>query len=238
MTSDISRTLALLRKEKKISQRTAASDLQISQALLSHYENGLREPGLSFVVRAADYYGVSCDYMLGRSMSRDGSAMPQDKIPDASLEKDAVLSGSSTVLLQKKMLVNSTALLMELVGQTGSARLTKEAAGYLSLSLYRVFRYMYHADPENPEETFSVDRERFELLCDAEQKMAELHLRDLVENGGLFAPEEETPIRMPELAPSSLNHQYPGLSQSLLTLLQSVSDRLGQRCQENEKNKK
>ena len=60
MASDFSRTLALLRREKRISQRTAAGDLQVSQALLSHYENGLREPGLAFVVRAADYFGVSC----------------------------------------------------------------------------------------------------------------------------------------------------------------------------------
>ena len=53
--SDFSRTLALLRREKKISQRAAAGDLGVSQALLSHYENGLREPGLSFVLRSADY---------------------------------------------------------------------------------------------------------------------------------------------------------------------------------------
>ena len=44
MATDFSRTLALLRREKKISQRTAAGDLGVSQALLSHYENGLREP--------------------------------------------------------------------------------------------------------------------------------------------------------------------------------------------------
>ena len=82
MASDFSRTLALLRREKKISQRAAAGDLQVSQALLSHYENGLREPGLSFVVRAADYYGVSCDYLLGRSMARDGSAVPAERMAE------------------------------------------------------------------------------------------------------------------------------------------------------------
>ena len=236
MTSDFSRTLALLRKEKKISQRTAASDLQISQALLSHYENGLREPGLSFVVRAADYYGVSCDFMLGRSMSREGSAMPQDKIPDASVEKDNVLSGSAVVMLKKKMLVNSTALVMDLVGKTGSIQLANEISDYLSLSLYRVFRYMYHADPSNPEETFRISRERYELLCDAQQKMEELRIRNLVENVPMSEEEEAEDVRMPELAPSSLGVQHPGVSQSLLTLLQSVSDQLSRRCQE--KNKK
>ena len=42
MNADFSRTLALLRQEKGISQRKAAKELGISQALLSHYENGIR----------------------------------------------------------------------------------------------------------------------------------------------------------------------------------------------------
>ena len=67
MNADFSRTLALLRQEKGISQRKAAKELGISQALLSHYENGAREPGLGFVCRACDYYGVTADYLLCRS---------------------------------------------------------------------------------------------------------------------------------------------------------------------------
>ena len=65
MSSEFSRTLSLLRQEKGVSQRLAAGELGISQALLSHYENGIREPGLAFVVRACDYYGVSADFILG-----------------------------------------------------------------------------------------------------------------------------------------------------------------------------
>ena len=61
MASEFSRTLSLLRRERGVSQRTAAGDLGISQALLSHYENGVREPGLSFVVKACDYYNVSAE---------------------------------------------------------------------------------------------------------------------------------------------------------------------------------
>ncbi len=56
-----------LRHERNMSQRIAAQELGISQALLSHYENGVREPRLDFVLRACDYYGVSADYMLGRT---------------------------------------------------------------------------------------------------------------------------------------------------------------------------
>lgn len=66
-------TLSALRREKNISQRQAASELGISQALLSHYENGAREPGLNFVCRVCDYYGVTADYMLCRSDDPAGS---------------------------------------------------------------------------------------------------------------------------------------------------------------------
>ena len=64
--------LSELRRTAGLSQRKAAADLNISQALLSHYENGAREPGLDFVCRVCDYYNVTADYLLGRSPNPDG----------------------------------------------------------------------------------------------------------------------------------------------------------------------
>lgn len=64
--------LSELRRTAGLSQRKAAADLNISQALLSHYENGAREPGLNFVCRVCDYYNVTADYLLGRSPNPDG----------------------------------------------------------------------------------------------------------------------------------------------------------------------
>jgi transcriptional regulator with XRE-family HTH domain len=61
-----------LRKEKGVSQKEAARELNVSQALLSHYEKGIRECGLDFLCKAADYYGVTTDYLLGRSTSKFG----------------------------------------------------------------------------------------------------------------------------------------------------------------------
>ena len=68
MQRNFPETLAALRKSRGISQRQAAADLGISQALLSHYENGAREPGLGFVCKACDYYAVTADYLLCRSV--------------------------------------------------------------------------------------------------------------------------------------------------------------------------
>ena len=60
-----------LRKEKGLSQKEAAAKLGVSQALLSHYEKGIRECGQSFLIRIADFYDVSCDYLLGRTNERN-----------------------------------------------------------------------------------------------------------------------------------------------------------------------
>ena len=77
MTRGFSETMSELRRKKGASQRTAAADLGISQALLSHYENGAREPGLDFVCRACEYYGVSADYLLGRTVEPGGETAPR-----------------------------------------------------------------------------------------------------------------------------------------------------------------
>ena len=72
MERSFAQTLSALRRERGLSQRAAAADLRISQALISHYENGAREPGLDFLRRACRYYGVSADYLLGLSENRAG----------------------------------------------------------------------------------------------------------------------------------------------------------------------
>ena len=68
--TSFSRILTLLRKERGLTQKEAAASLGISQALLSHYEKGIRECGLDFVVKAAEFYGVSFDTLGGRYSGR------------------------------------------------------------------------------------------------------------------------------------------------------------------------
>ena len=72
MERNFAAVMSELRHARGLSQRKVAADLKISQALLSHYENGAREPGLNFVCRVCDYYNVTADYLLGRSPNPDG----------------------------------------------------------------------------------------------------------------------------------------------------------------------
>ena len=73
MASEFANVLSELRRSRGLSQRQAANDLGVSQALLSHYENGLREPRLDLVSKMCDYYGVTADYMLGRTDKPDAA---------------------------------------------------------------------------------------------------------------------------------------------------------------------
>ena len=72
MATAFSNRITLLRKERGLSQKEVAMSLGVSQALLSHYEKGVRECGLDFVLKCAEYFGVTTDYLLGKDDSRHG----------------------------------------------------------------------------------------------------------------------------------------------------------------------
>jgi transcriptional regulator with XRE-family HTH domain len=103
MNTTFPRVLTLLRKERGLSQKQAAVELKISQALLSHYEKGIRECGLDFVVRAADFYGVSCDYLLGRTVDKSGAVISVNDIPEGEPTGENHSSGSVLPVLSRKL---------------------------------------------------------------------------------------------------------------------------------------
>ncbi|MBQ6067014.1 MAG: helix-turn-helix transcriptional regulator [Clostridia bacterium] len=85
MSVAFSANLSALRRDRNLSQKQAAEELGISQALLSHYEKGIRECNLDFVKKVADYYDVTADYLLGLTDSKqkmselfDTQAIPAD----------------------------------------------------------------------------------------------------------------------------------------------------------------
>ena len=56
-----------LRKERKISQLKLALDLNMNQNSISRYETGEREADYETLIKFADYFGVSLDYLFGRT---------------------------------------------------------------------------------------------------------------------------------------------------------------------------
>lgn len=56
-----------LREKRRISQQKLAIDLCMNQNSISRYENEVREADYKTLIRFADYFNVSIDYLLGRT---------------------------------------------------------------------------------------------------------------------------------------------------------------------------
>lgn len=213
MASEFSRTLSLLRRERGVSQRVAAGELGISQALLSHYENGVREPGLAFVVRACDYYHVSADFILGRTLSREGSMLTPEEILSAG-EPDKVLRGSVLATLQSKLLSGAVGVLFGLLGKLGDKDAINAAAACLGGGVYRLYRCLYRAAGGN-ERYFSLPAED-RGAAGADGTLAELRFARALAGCDAF----------PDLSPEALAAAYPGQNQSLTQVLSAADARL------------
>ena len=218
-TSEFSRTLSLLRQERGVSQRTAASALGISQALLSHYENGIREPGLSFVAKPCDCYHVSADFILGRTLSRDGSMLSSEEVLEAA-EPGNILQGSVLATLQSKLLAGAVGVLFGLLGKLGDKTAINAAAAYLGGAVYQLYRHLYRAAGAN-EAYFALDPAACTMgTADADMKLEE------VRYARALRAQAAKKAEFPDLSPEALTSNYPGRCQSLTQVLSTADARL------------
>ena len=56
-----------LRKKKGVTQLRLAIELNTKQNTISRYETGEHEPGIAELLKLADYFNVSVDYLLERT---------------------------------------------------------------------------------------------------------------------------------------------------------------------------
>ena len=223
MNTAFPRILTLLRKERGISQKKAATDLGVSQALLSHYEKGIRECGLDFVVRSADYYHVSCDYLLGRTPDKTGAVIAVNEIPDNDPSaKDNQYRGSVLPVLNKKLIVNSLNILFDLLQRCNSKGLTTEISAYLTLSVYAVFRELYASNPKNPSAMFSVEGYIYQAALLGEQGKALARIGRLAQGHNIGEVQGLDAQRIPQILPDDLTRQYPLFASSLFNLLRNA----------------
>ena len=136
--------LGALRREKNFSQSKVAKDLGISQALLSHYENGAREPKLDFVIKICDYYDISTDYVLCRDKRRRPPIFPNSK-------------GFENI----EKLVSATAEVFKNLETRQDHELNSAAVEYLLLSAEKISNLL-----QNPDKNYDA-------LCDAAMKQCE-----------------------------------------------------------------
>lgn len=219
---EFNRIITLLRKERGITQKQAAQDLGISQAQLSHYEKGIRECGLEFVVQVADYYGVSCDYLLGRSAERSGQTISVEDLPDTASAADSVYRGSVLPVMYKKLIENSLDILFDKLAACKDKALVTSVSNYLMLSVYRMFRHLYQASPKNVANMFRVSRARWEGYTDAAMHAAEGDLLALL--SGEDGAQAARAASQLDMTTTSLTTDYPRHATSLLNLIKNSEE--------------
>lgn len=217
MNSDFPRIIALQRKERQISQKQAAADLGISQALLSHYEKGIRECGLDFLVKIADYYNVSCDYLLGRTPEPEGRTISIEDIPDD--DGNNSMPSPEVVAFNRKIINNSISLLFSLAQKAGSITLIKEISSYLMLNVYKLFRIVYNANPHNDQKLFAVPKVVANDDASAIVSMNEANIKAASSGIPIGSNDCVKDAEVLYLTTTILSHTYPEYSSSLLNLI-------------------
>lgn len=167
MKKGFGRIISMLRKEKGISQCQAAKELGVSQALMSHYENGIRECSLEFVVKIADYYSVSCDYLLGRSASRNGNTGLAEDTHENETTGDTKTKVSVIHALNKKIITDSISVLYNALPEFNSKAISSDVTSYFTASVYKIYRMLYDLYLPGTGKIFSVPSEIFEGYCNS-----------------------------------------------------------------------
>ena len=215
--SSFPRIIAMLRKERKITQKKAAEDLNVSQALLSHYEKGIRECGLDFLVHCADYYGVSCDYLLGRSPEPSGTTISIEEIPSADQNnQNNKLNGSILATLNKKLLANSLNILFDLLARSGNTELLKLVSDSMFLNIYSNFRLLFSANDGNTDELFKLSGKIYSEIVSAAQLRNQAYIRLNLEDKKLTDSEKL------KITTETLQREYPLFATSLFNLVKNA----------------
>ena len=223
MAIEFNRIITLLRKERGVTQKQAAQDLGISQAQLSHYEKGIRECSLRFVVQVADYYGVSCDYLLGRSAERSGRTITLEDLPDPNAAASGShFHGSVLPAMYKKLIGNSLDILFDKLEACKDKQVTAAVSEYLMLCVYKVFRQLYQAAPRNVSSLFRISSVRWEQDTGAAQSLTEGRLHAALQ--GADADRKDWDPAALGMNTERLSGEYPRRAASLFTLIKNSEE--------------
>lgn len=110
-----------MREDKDLLQKDLAKYLQCGQVCYSYYETGKRHIPAEVLVKLADFYGTSVDYLLGRTDVRmpcpeEGGTMFKNKNPDGTLNLCGKNVARLRVAMQPKVSQNNLAGLLQLAG--------------------------------------------------------------------------------------------------------------------------
>lgn len=169
-----SKILRKLRENRKISQKNVSKDLGISQALLSHYEKGVRECGLSFLIKASKYYGVTTDYLLGLTAAGEDNSRDcicinsDDDKSNKTKEKQDKKKGreNKSAVLYKNLIINATDYIFDNMKDTENKRAAQISGEYMILSIYSLYKHLTDESGEKLSSYEEVEAAKSKLILE------------------------------------------------------------------------
>lgn len=212
MNNNFPMIITQLRKEKKISQKDAAKDLEISQSLLSHYEKGIRECSLDFLIKLADYYEVSTDYLLGRTTQRYSDLFTLDD----NNEKKGY--SKITQLANKILLINTITVLYEYLIKIGSKKLSNHVSSYLMLAVYKIFRMIYSSNTKSTKSSmFMINKNVYKGFTSAAMQITSSEIDSYT---NIYCTDEYLEnCKNIDITPDDIIKEFPEYSQSVFNLI-------------------
>ena len=153
----IAKRLSELRKEKGVKQDEIAELLNVKRATIANYETGKRAPDYETIIKLADYYGVSCDYIL-RGVTSEF----------ANIHSTTGLSGRAIEILKDMNEIGDIDflnLINYLIEETNFKKYDEESYKFEQSLIYKLIQYLFYASPKNNKE-YVVTSEGNVLLKD------------------------------------------------------------------------
>lgn len=215
------RNLAYLRKLKKVNQREAAAALGVSQALLSHYEKGLREPGMEFLLNAADYYGVSADWLLGRTSDMTGTFLGAGADSAAATEADPSRRAAARRRADKAHMQESVGMVYDLLEKLDARELEPAVHAHLSAELVQILSLIHLSAGRGSrgKDLFGINRRYLRTALEIWQARAEQQLVHLsLEMEKAICPDA------PSMSPEFIEQEFGERGERLTSALREAAD--------------
>ena len=169
------------------------------------------------MVKTADFYGVSVDYLLGRTTNPNSDRSEPDQIPDVEDLEDVNRKKSNTYcMLNRKIIINSTAVIYSILAEINNKKLSKCVSDYLSVAEYSIFRKIYSLKENNVNDVFSLDN--IDDYCYASQSLNNARINDIKMNNSIEGLELND-----EILSEKFSDSYPSLRQLIKNAEKTLS---------------
>ena len=207
MENKFAKRITQLRKQNGWSQKLTAQKLGVSQALLSHYEKGIRECSLDFVIKAANVFNVSADYLLGLTVQKSIKAddMLLDNIGEDINPYPVLRNGRAQIY-------NTMNILYSIAARLGNPKLHTDINNIANSYVYHIFRVLESALPCDDDGLFAQSAERGIIFARSYESLLCGHLLNRINK-------EETDVRINR---EYIEREYPASCKYLINMIQKI----------------